>query len=432
VTRRPHRWSVSALAVLAGPAAVLAALGLAGPAAAGTGTGTSTGSSTGTGTGTSTGTAPTVDYEMPFPCGQVWTGDTRPNHSPSPLALDFTRPRDYGRLVLAAAPGTVIRVADLGDTSYGRYVIIDHGDGNSTLYAHLKAVWVVQGQQVDQGGIVGQVGDTGNATGPHLHFEERTDGVDREVWFHGAPYIPGTPQASGNCPDVPLSADRNADGTDTVGVFRSNVRTGVFRFTVPGAQPEVVGFGGGRDIPVTGDWDGDGTTDVGVRRPGTRRFLLRNVDGTTTAIRLGRRPDRPVTGDWDGDGRTDVGVFRPATATFLLRNATGVVSSVPLGSVGSIPVTGDWDGDGVTDVGVFDPSTATFTLRVAYADGSVTTTTVPFGAGSDLPVAGDWNGDGITDVGSWDPATATFALRLAPPTSRSTSAVSTIRFGRHR
>ena len=103
-----------------------------------------------------------------------------------------------------------------------------------------------------------------------------------------------------------------------------------------------------------------------------------------------------------------------------------------LGSVGSIPVTGDWNADGITDVGVFDPVTATFTLRVGYADGSVTLTTVPFGTGSDLPVTGDWNGDGTSDVGTWDPATATFSLRLTPTSSRSTSDVTTVRFGRHR
>ncbi|HET7357494.1 MAG TPA: VCBS repeat domain-containing M23 family metallopeptidase [Nocardioidaceae bacterium] len=400
-----------ALAVLAGLLAVAPA------AAAGT---------------TTTSTAPTVDYEMPFPCAQAWTGDTRATHSPSPLALDFTRPRDYGRLVLAAAAGTVTRVADLGDTSYGRYVVIDHGDGNSTVYAHLKAVWVVQGQQIDQGGIVGQVGDTGNATGAHLHFEERVDGVDRPVWFHGSVYTAGTTLASANCPDVPVSADRNADGADTVGVFRSRARAGVFRFAVDGGTPEAVGFGRGRDVPVTGDWDGDGTTDVGVRRPGAREFLLRNGDGTTTSVVLGRRTNRPVTGDWDGDGRTDVGVFSAATATFLLRDGDGTLVRVPLGAVGSIPVTGDWNADGVTDVGVFDPAAATFTLRIGYADGSVTLTTVPFGTGSDLPVTGDWDGDGTTDVGTWDPATATFSLRLTPTGSRSTSDVTTFRFGRHR
>ncbi len=378
------------------------------------------------------GTPPTVDYQMPFPCGQRWTGNTWPGHSPSPLALDFTRPKDYGKLVLAAAAGTVTQVADLGSASYGRYVVIDHGDGNSTLYAHLKAVWVVQGQQIDQGGIIGQVGDTGNATGPHLHFEERVDGVDQPVWFHHAAYAAGTPLVSANCPDIPLSADRGGEGADSVGVFRTRPRSGVFRFSVPGAPAEVVGFGRGRDIPVTGDWDGDGTTDVGVRRPRTRQFLLRNGDGTTTSIVLGRRMDRPVTGDWDGDGVTDVGVFHPATATFRLRTADGTVDSVQLGGVGDIPVTGDWNGDGVSDVGVFDPATATFVLRVGYADGSQTLTTVPFGTGSDLPVTGDWNGDGVTDVGAWDPATATFSLRLTPATSRSTSDVTAVRFGRRR
>ena len=434
-----RRWP--ALILTAGLLGLTAPWAAVGPASAGTPTGGSTPtgttgttgtSGTSTGTSPSTGVQPPVDYELPFACGQQWTGDTRAGHSPSPLALDFTRPRDYGRLVLAAAAGTVVWVADLGSTSYGRYVIIDHGDGYSTLYAHLKSVWVVQGEQIDQGSILGQVGDTGNATGPHLHFEERFDGVDQPAWFHGAAYTPGVALASRNCPDTPVSADRNSDGTDTVGVFRSKARGGAFRFAVTDGTPEVVGFGGGRDVPVTGDWDGDGTTDVGVRRPATQQFLLRGSDGTTTTITLGRRADRPVTGDWDGDGRTDVGVYAPRTGTFRLRDGAGNVTAVQLGGVGDIPVTGDWNADGVTDVGVFDPATATFLLRVGYADGSVSLTTVPFGTSTDLPVTGDWDGDGTTDVGAWDPATATFSLRLTPPTSRSTSAVTTVQFGRPR
>ena len=51
--------------------------------------------------------------------------------------------------------------------------MVDHGNGWSTLYAHLLSQWVTTGQSVDQGQIIGQVGSTGGSTGPHLHFEER-------------------------------------------------------------------------------------------------------------------------------------------------------------------------------------------------------------------------------------------------------------------
>ena len=66
-----------------------------------------------------------------------------------------------------------------GTTGYGYYVIVDHGGGYKTLYAHLSAIYVTEGQWVAQGTPVGAVGSTGNSTGPHLHFEVRVDGVQQ-------------------------------------------------------------------------------------------------------------------------------------------------------------------------------------------------------------------------------------------------------------
>jgi len=54
-------------------------------------------------------------------------------------------------------------------------VVIDHGDGWQTLYAHMNDVDVVCGQAVFQGNVIGGVGSTGNSTGPHLHFEMQHD-----------------------------------------------------------------------------------------------------------------------------------------------------------------------------------------------------------------------------------------------------------------
>src|SRR5262245_34176329 len=93
-------------------------------------------------------TAP--DYEMPFPCAQSWTGSTRANHSPSPKAIDFNRANDIDDLVTVSAPGVVSKVVDLGSRSYGLHVVVDHGNGRSTLYAHLASAWVVPGMVVYQ------------------------------------------------------------------------------------------------------------------------------------------------------------------------------------------------------------------------------------------------------------------------------------------
>ncbi len=83
----------------------------------------------------------------------------------------------YGQPIYAARSGKVIRTDNYCTTTYGKYFIIDHGDGYITLYAHCSKIAVVEGQYVKQGQIVGYVGDTGNVSGPHLHFEVRKDNV---------------------------------------------------------------------------------------------------------------------------------------------------------------------------------------------------------------------------------------------------------------
>ncbi|MBE7012271.1 MAG: hypothetical protein E7415_06320 [Ruminococcaceae bacterium] len=81
----------------------------------------------------------------------------------------------YGAQIIAAASGTVKFAAWNG--GYGNCVIIDHGGGVSTLYAHMSSISVSAGQYIEAGGQVGKVGSTGNSTGPHLHFEVIINGV---------------------------------------------------------------------------------------------------------------------------------------------------------------------------------------------------------------------------------------------------------------
>ena len=83
-------------------------------------------------------------------------------------------------------PGTVDRVTDLGGTSYGKYVRINHGGGYTTYYAHLNGFNVSVGQTVGYGKVLGWVGSTGGSTGPHLHYEQRLNGSDIQVRFNGA------------------------------------------------------------------------------------------------------------------------------------------------------------------------------------------------------------------------------------------------------
>jgi len=81
----------------------------------------------------------------------------------------------YGQGVVAAAPGVVTFTG--WESGYGYMVVVGHGDGLSTAYAHLSRILVRTGQSVGAGSELGLVGETGDATGPHVHFEVRVDGT---------------------------------------------------------------------------------------------------------------------------------------------------------------------------------------------------------------------------------------------------------------
>jgi murein DD-endopeptidase MepM/ murein hydrolase activator NlpD len=92
-----------------------------------------------------------------------------------------------GDAVRAPADGTVLK-AGMG-SGYGREVIVDHGHGIETLYAHLSGFAVVAGQDVRRGDILGYVGSSGHSTGPHLHYEVRIHDtpVNPSKYLHAAP-----------------------------------------------------------------------------------------------------------------------------------------------------------------------------------------------------------------------------------------------------
>jgi murein DD-endopeptidase MepM/ murein hydrolase activator NlpD len=86
-----------------------------------------------------------------------------------------------GAPIAAADSGHVV-AAGWDDTGYGYFVVIDHGNGFQTLYAHLQAYYVDTGVDVGKGEVIAEMGSTGNSTGPHLHFEIRQGTVQRNPY----------------------------------------------------------------------------------------------------------------------------------------------------------------------------------------------------------------------------------------------------------
>ncbi len=81
---------------------------------------------------------------------------------------------ELGTPIRAAAAGKIIVSASSGwNYGYGNYVVIQHDNGTQTLYAHLKDVKILVGENVNQGQLIGTMGSTGRSTGPHVHFEVR-------------------------------------------------------------------------------------------------------------------------------------------------------------------------------------------------------------------------------------------------------------------
>lgn len=172
-------------------AAAAAAAAAGGGGGGGSGDGGTASGGLGLNPGGATGTG---SFMWPVPCStrvtsrygyrtDPFTGESR-YHS----GIDIDGYGNDGNIIVAADGGTVV-TATYSD-GYGNYVIIDHGNGYQTLYAHMSGMAVGTGSSVSQGQVIGYLGATGRATGTHCHFEVFINGgrTDPASFFSGITY----------------------------------------------------------------------------------------------------------------------------------------------------------------------------------------------------------------------------------------------------
>jgi murein DD-endopeptidase MepM/ murein hydrolase activator NlpD len=126
--------------------------------------------------GTYSGAVGTGGFMWPTSSHRISGNDYWSGH----LAIDIAA--GLGSQIVAADSGVVV-FAGWANGGYGNMIMIDHGNGWQTLYAHLSQVKVGCGQSVAKGQVIGLAGSTGNSTGPHLHFETRFQGGFVNPWY---------------------------------------------------------------------------------------------------------------------------------------------------------------------------------------------------------------------------------------------------------
>lgn len=114
--------------------------------------------------------------QLGYPTSYTSISAGYPNYSNGSYHGGVDFPCPTGTAVHAADSGVVVLAKNL-NYSYGHYILIDHGNGLSTLYAHNSTLCVSVGQSVSKGQVIAYSGQTGNATGPHCHFEVRKNGT---------------------------------------------------------------------------------------------------------------------------------------------------------------------------------------------------------------------------------------------------------------
>jgi hypothetical protein len=298
-------------------------------------------------------------------------------------AIDFLG--STGSPVYAAGAGLAADVTGSGFEGYGNVVVVDHGGGGKSLYAHLSEVDVDRsGQWVDENTMIGRIGSSGGANTPHLHYEESSTGKFGSAGARD----PG-----------PMKACRGAE---------------LITF------PQANGFSGWRGL----SW-GSGL----VASDGTACAVVAGITGATGAIGatvasgvtaatpvVAPSPDQVVAADFNGDGTGDVGFRNPTTGVFTTRYGPAFTQQATFGwAIGANyqAFAGDFDGDRIGDLGLREPGSGMLYIKhgPTYSD----QVTYQWAGGPQFQVmAGDFNADAKADLGLRDTASGLISMRNGP------------------
>lgn len=133
------------------------------------------------------------NFIAPFRCGLSYWGGTYSGHSD--YSVDFNRGSyddDLGDPVRASAPGRV-EIVNPGNGE----VYLSHPGGYGSLYAHMRKIYVQEGDRVTQGQQIGEIGNVGNSSGPHLHVNQYKNGQRIRVSYNNVPYPLSVPEGQG-------------------------------------------------------------------------------------------------------------------------------------------------------------------------------------------------------------------------------------------
>lgn len=386
-------------------------------------------------------------FQLPWPATEVhninggYSYGCGPTHTGADLdAIDFALASQSD--VSATAAGTVIESAGMR-AGYGIYVVIAHGNGFTSRYAHLDESLVSVGQAVKQGQLIAKSGNTGNSSGPHLHWVVYQNGLaykpEPASWYSGfgAYGVCGSNPSPNYVSKAPASQDYNGNGCADIMVRESSssylwMYPGPCAATYPGS-PLYYGslWAGAYDqLFGAGGYTPDGCVDAGIRwhsDPISPLLILPGAASPSCSVQ-GFGSSTQIGSYWSslsyilsprdmgGDGCSDV-VARWSDQLLLYHGpvdgggncaGTGLGAYTVLGSAGwnyysFIVGAGDFTGDGCSDifginviVGYGQPLIFHGNCNGTIGDG------IPIGGGwnyfSRVFSVGDWDNDGCTDI----------------------------------